>query len=344
MRLVSVVVISLVLLGVSVVFAQDRSCPAQIEQALAAVQDSCAKTGRNQACYGNIALQATARQGVTDFTFEEQGDRVNVVDLATLQLSSFDEVLGQWGIAILKLQANIPNSLPGQNVTFVLFGDVEIENAVDPSDESLTPMQAFRFSTRLGSTACDEAPESGILIQTPAGVGTISLRANGVDIELGSTAYLTAQPTGEMTVSVVEGEARLTVNDGSVTVSAGSQSVIEMDEELIPLGEPGEPIPYEAAPLDVLPISLLPETITIAPPGGDASSTQTPAPVTLNLNDPSSWASIPPEQLCPALDRDLAASGMTRDSLMDMLEQLKGMEGANIPNIEAVQQAIRGCP
>ena len=35
-----------------------------------------------------------------------------------------------------------------------------------------------------------EAPQDGILIQTPKGVGQINMRANDVDIQLGSTAYL----------------------------------------------------------------------------------------------------------------------------------------------------------
>ena len=30
----------------------------------------------------------------------------------------------------MKLQANLPDSLPGQNVTFLMFGDVQIQNAV----------------------------------------------------------------------------------------------------------------------------------------------------------------------------------------------------------------------
>ncbi|NOG50271.1 MAG: SH3 domain-containing protein [Chloroflexi bacterium] len=31
---------------------------------------------------------------------------------------------------MMRLQANLPDTLPGQNVTFVLFGDVTIEDAV----------------------------------------------------------------------------------------------------------------------------------------------------------------------------------------------------------------------
>lgn len=344
MRMVRVVVILLVLLGASVVFAQGDTCSVIVEQALTAVQDSCTETARNQACYGNISLQATARDGVPAFTFEERGDRVDIADITSLQLSSFDETLGHWGIALLQVQANIPNTIPGQNVTFILFGNVEIEDAVQPDDDTLKPMQAFRLRTQLGSTTCENVPEDGILIQTPEGAGQINLRVNDVDIELGSTIYLTAQPEQNMTVYVVEGEATVSAEGTSVTVPAGNQTEVPLNDDLTPSGEPSEATPYDPIPLELLPLSLLPEAITLAPSGGAAASpTQTPAPVNLNLNDPFSWASIPPEQLCPALDQELAAAGMSHASLIDMLEQLKGMEGANIPNIEAVQQAIRRC-
>jgi len=107
-----------------------------------------------------------------------------------------------------------------------------------PGDESLTPMQAFSFRTGLGSTTCAEAPADGILIQTPEGAGKVNLRANGVDIELGSTAYLTAQPGQFMTVSVVEGQGTVTSDGVSVEVPAGMQTSIPLDDDLNADGEP----------------------------------------------------------------------------------------------------------
>src|SRR5690606_38511018 len=98
----------------------------------------CAATDRNQACYGYVQLQDTPRDGVEEFTFEQTGDLVNVADVETLRLSSLDEDSNTWGIALMKLQANLPASLPGQNVTFVLFGNVEIQNAVEPGEELAT--------------------------------------------------------------------------------------------------------------------------------------------------------------------------------------------------------------
>ena len=57
-----------------------------------------------------------------------------------------------WGIAVLKAQANLPDALPGQNVTFLLFGDTTVDN---PSPD----MHAVTVSTRIGTTNCADVPE-----------------------------------------------------------------------------------------------------------------------------------------------------------------------------------------
>ena len=74
--------------------------------------------------------------------------------------------------------------------------DVSALNVVDSTDAEIPfkPMQAFYFKTGITQTSCAEAPQDGILIQTPEGAGQINIRANDVDIQLGSTAYLQAQP------------------------------------------------------------------------------------------------------------------------------------------------------
>src|SRR5947209_2983572 len=103
------------------VLAQATDCSAIVKQALADVQQVCGSTGRNQACYGYVSLQATPREGVQNFSFTKAGDIANVADLASLQLTPLDPVKNTWGIAMMKLQANLPDTLPGENVTFLMF-------------------------------------------------------------------------------------------------------------------------------------------------------------------------------------------------------------------------------
>lgn len=259
--------------------AQSSTCGPFVQQALALAQQGCEATSRNQACYGYFALQATPREGTQNFSFAQQGDIVNVADLNTLQLSALDTVKNTWGIALMKLQANLPDSLPGQNVTFLLFGNVEIRNGVPagtttataPDTDMLQPMQAFYFTTGVGGTNCAGAPADGIVIQTPQGAGQIKLRANNVDISLGSTAYIQAQPGASMNIRVVSGKGYVSSAGKTVSVPAGAQVEIPIDEDLIASDVPSDPEPYDAFDVEDLPIELLPDEIEIAEPADEAT-------------------------------------------------------------------------
>jgi len=347
--------------------AQDATCPTIVQDALAATDSACVATGRNQACYGNIDLQAQPQPGVADFNFTKPGDLVDVAGVQTLNLSPLDQKKDTWGVALLKLQANLPDTLPGQNVTFLLFGDVEIQNAVSsnvdegsasvPAGTTLevtvssmsplmtsltnpntaampkmlnagtkvtadgyfataqmlhvqlddgtqgwlmaamvkvngdvntlpamdmdgkvtsgggdtapapkqTPMQAFYFKSGSNDAPCDEAPDSGILIQTPEGAGKIELTINDAKIELGSTGYFQAQPGGDMTVTIVEGEGVVEADGTSLTVPAGSAATVPLDNNLKASGPPVGPTPYDPNALKALPVSYLPRQVDIAP-------------------------------------------------------------------------------
>ena len=326
--------------------AAQSDCPTIVQNALSATDAACEGIGRNQACYGNITLEAEPQQGTAEFQFEQPGDIVDVVGVRTLTLMPLDAAEDVWGVAMMRLQANLPETLPGQNVTFLLFGDVQIHNAVEtpmtldaaatgyinvrsgPStnDERigqlasgqtvvadgrnpdgtwlriqlpdgggpgwvsadlvtatgdvslltlvdplalvppspLTPMQAFYFQSGIGDAPCEEAPDSGILIQTPEGAGQITFTVNEVEIQLGSTAYLQAQANGNMTVNVVENQASVTAQGVTQSVPAGSRVHVPLDANLVASGPPSEPEPYDNADLAALPVGHLPRIITVA--------------------------------------------------------------------------------
>jgi hypothetical protein len=261
-----------VILGINRLVAQDLTCPAIVQTALQATDQACEGLGRNQACYGNVTLQAVPQTGVTEFAFDKAGDRVDVDTLDSLTLSSLDAGAGEWGVALMQIQANVPDTLPGQNVTFVLFGDVEIENAVTEDTEATEtaepeykPMQAFYFKSGFNDAPCTEAPDSGILIQTPQGAGTIDLVMNEVNVSLGSTVYVQAQPDGEMVINVIEGEATVSALGATVIVPAGTRARVLLDADLAASGAPVGPEPYDEGAFVALPISLLTEEIEVAP-------------------------------------------------------------------------------
>jgi hypothetical protein len=261
-------IIALILcLAPALVLAQ-TDCPAIVQTALDAADIMCRDTGRNQACYGNIAITAQPQVDAQNFRFQVVGDMVNVSDLQTLRLSPMDVQTGNWGVALLRLQANIPDTLPGQNVTFLLFGDVEISNAVDPSDTSQKPMQAFLLKTGVADANCDEAPESGLLVQTPDGTDEIAFNVNGVDVSMGSTVLFQADPEEGMSVSTLEGAAFVAAEDGAQPIVPGSWVRIAINEQLQASAAPELPESYERRNriLQNLPIRLLQRRIQIAAP------------------------------------------------------------------------------
>lgn len=260
LRQLALILFITVMTSAAIVKAAD--CPTIVRDALDATHDACATTGRNQACYGNINLTVEAAENAPAFTFTQPGDLVEIAGVKNFVLSPLDPSSDTWGVALMKLQANIPDTLPGQNVTVVLFGDVEITNAASDDQNA---MQAFYLKTGLNDAPCEKAPDSGILIQTPEGGRKIELTVDEVAITLGSSAYLQAQPDGEFTMSVVEGEGTVSAAGVTVTLPAGTRARVPLDANLAAAGAPVGPEPYDEADLAALPLGLLPEAITLAP-------------------------------------------------------------------------------
>lgn len=250
---------------IPVLLAQAASCPAIVEAALSMADTLCQPTGRNQACYGHVSLEANPQPSAPVFQFESAGDIVDVNLLRSLRTMPLNPEAGTWGIAILRLQANLPATLPGQNVTFVLFGDAEITTDDDaPAD---VPMKAFYLRSTIGDSLCDEAPESGLLVQTPEGAGEVTFNINGVDVSMGSTVLFRAQPEGEMTISTLEGSAFLEGEGETVPVLAGTRARVPVDDQLrAERSQLSEPEPYELRRLEDVPIRLLEQPIAINRP------------------------------------------------------------------------------
>jgi hypothetical protein len=263
----TIILATLFLCIVPIALAQS-SCPAIVQTALDAADQLCANTGRNQACYGHVALNAVAQPTAADFNFEQVGDVVDVSTIQSLRLNPMDVAADTWGVVLMRLQANLPESLPGQNVTFLMFGDVEITNAVtEDTEDNFTPMQAFLLRTGIEDAQCDEAPASGVLVQTPEGVSEVAFNVNGVDVSMGSTVLFRAQAEGNMTISTLEGSAFVDSAEEVVPVLAGTRLNVPIDRQLrADRNARLVPEPYELRRLGGLPLRLLQRRIDINRP------------------------------------------------------------------------------
>jgi quercetin dioxygenase-like cupin family protein len=351
----------LVMFVVTPGFAQ-QSCPALVTDALALLEEVCATTARNELCYGHTLVSATTI--TPDVTFTQPGDRVSLLDLASIQTSSMI-MPDVWGIAFIRMQANLPGTLPGQNVSILLLGDVELRDASQPTDglpasnrstinlragpstnhaiitavqanspidligrnassdwvygvlsngsgwlsapllaiegdvstlaivaDDYAPfhaLQAFYFRSGIGDSQCAEAPDSGIVIQTPVVEAPVALRINDVDIRLGSTIYLQAEPEGEMELYVLEGQAEVTAQQITQIVAAGQVTSVALDADSHAISAPEEPRDYKAEQLEALPeIPVFPAEV----PEGAAAPHPTAAAPAAGGSIAGSWTSI----------------------------------------------------
>lgn len=325
---------------------QEQACERIVKSALDTTHEICSLAGRNEACYGHDMLEAEPQSRQSAFTFEKAGDIIDVSLIKKLRLSSMDVSTGNWGVALMNLQANLPDEETTQNVTLLLFGDVQINNLITPrsdveifprtaaninirrlpSDEAFVigtlnpdqpvtargrsedgnwilidipetdqtgwvfttlmnvpggvenlsiiepglieygPMQAFYVRTGNNTSACAEAPNDGLLIQTPEGVGEVRLWINEVKIRLGSTVFITAQENNQMTISTLEGHAAVEAQGVEYTAVEGTTVSIPMNRNLRPSAPPRPPKPYSKTNVEDLPVENLEEPVDPAPP------------------------------------------------------------------------------
>jgi hypothetical protein len=339
-------------------------CSDIVETALEATDEICQEAGRNQACYGHIRVAAQPQPGIELFQFDTVGDRVNVAEINSLRLSPMDVDSGSWGVALMRLQADIPDEMPDENVTLLLFGDVQVRNVVEelvlrdaeiaaignvnvrlepansafvmqtlapgtaltargrtedsdwvnvvlPDDggagwirstlidvegdlsdlkvtesrlEGYGPMQAFYLQTGNEVSTCAEAPNDGILIQTPEGVAEVRLWINEVKIRLGSTAFIQARPGNEMVINTVEGRAIVEALGQEQVAPAGTSITIPLNENSAPSAPPSEARPYNEQAIHNLPVSNLEREITPAPA---AEETEEPTAAATPTDEPT---------------------------------------------------------
>jgi hypothetical protein len=241
------------------------TCDQLVMQALDQTGTACQGMERNSACYGHDQVNASF-EGALANPFEAAGDRADLTQLRTLNTAPLDEVNGVWGIAVIKAQADLPGTLPGQNVTLLFYGDAGMTGA--------TPaMRGVTLRTSVGDLRCASMPQSGILIQSPDGA-RVNLRLNGADVQLGSTIFITAYASDTLTIATLEGSARISAFNQTQVASTGLQVRLPLGggDQLQVIGPPLPPEPLDLARLQNAPLQLLerpvvlPQPMTAVPP------------------------------------------------------------------------------
>lgn len=182
------------LLMVGVVVAQTGDCETIVAQALGSVDELCQSLDRNNACYGSSVVdrQVVDTTLPADF-FTNPGDRSSLVNFSMIQPQPLNADTGEFGVGLLNVLANVPNTVPGQAVLFLLVGNAELTNEVVPDATDQSAFQSFYFLPGLGESPCYEADPT-LTIQTPGNI-TTTLYLNGVETEFSPGTLLTITDT-----------------------------------------------------------------------------------------------------------------------------------------------------
>jgi hypothetical protein len=141
MRLGFSVMVSVLVLAITVVAAQWPVTPDALAQeggdqcellasdALATAREACADLKVGEACFGHAGVSTA------DGTLVASGDRVSVADLDNLATSAANVEVGEWGVAMLALPANLSE---GNAITAVLYGDAQMVRPVQTVSDRAT--------------------------------------------------------------------------------------------------------------------------------------------------------------------------------------------------------------
>lgn len=206
---------------------------------LLAVEQTCNAVERNEMCYVNNSLQTIP----TLPNFAVPGDIGSLTDVASVSMSPFANNGADWGVALLQVQANLPDTLPGQNVTILAFGGVSLE--ANPVANATAPMQSFYFTGGIGESECRDTPTDGIYIESPADAGVVELVINDVNLQIASSVFIgvnNSDPANvELEFNTLEGLVIVERNGVQQLAPTGQKVGIQINEAFEPISNPRTP-------------------------------------------------------------------------------------------------------
>ncbi len=163
--------VSLLLINFYVGDAQagQATCPSLVKAAFDATNSFCSSTSRNQICYGHNLLQVEPQVSASQLVFDMPGDTIPVARVRSVRGSPLDINNASWGIALMRVQADISSALPNKNVSFLLFGDSQITNAAADYQTTLSLDAASPVNLRSGP-----ATTYPVLASTSAGTTLVA--------------------------------------------------------------------------------------------------------------------------------------------------------------------------
>ncbi len=188
------------------VLSQDDTssdCAPLVEEALQVLGSSCAEVGRNEVCYGHTMVNATFRDDADGVRFSSSGDISPLIDIDTLVTEPIDLDAGTWGVAMMRLQADLPDLDADSSMTIVVFGDTEVISAVDPTVAALPQCSVENESCRNLNIYAGAGANRDVVSVFPIGEQAVvnGRNENGDWVRLFRNGSLGWLPTAELTTT-----------------------------------------------------------------------------------------------------------------------------------------------
>jgi hypothetical protein len=150
-----------------IALAQENICPALVQAAVEATRTNCSEIESNTICYGNPSLNIQPLPEVR-IVFAEAGDTVTLSAVETLDSSPFDPLNETWGLAFMRVRANLPDAA----LTVLSFGDVSLDNLSEVSSDFIALDVTVREPTGANvreTYVCGDWSVGRWLVDTPIG-------------------------------------------------------------------------------------------------------------------------------------------------------------------------------
>ena len=156
------------------------------------------------------------------------------------------------------------------NVSVISVGGANLEAGLPSNGTAGENLSSFTIQNNDNQDACPDAKLRGIIIQTPEEIDRVSFFMNGIEISLGSTVFFTISDDRTLSISPVEGSARVNSGDNETSAIAGTQMNIPLTDDASYGNGDIEVLSYaENEDIDLLPIDLLERDIEISDPLDD---------------------------------------------------------------------------
>ena len=127
-------------------------------------------------------------------------------------------------------------------------------------------LQAITLKTAPNTVPCSDSPQSGLLIQVPTSEQIIQLIIDDATLSLSSTVFVTAEPSGSLSIYTIDGSSGVTAFGVSQAALDGMVIRVPLDASLKVSGPPAAAVAYNADDLRRLPLKSLPRRIAVSSP------------------------------------------------------------------------------